>query len=208
MSQIKYLYFELNHIVGHNSTDVTIKNENVLLIKPHTNSSGVWSYSNMTEQHGFPEQTFSIVNQYWIDLDKFNEDEYTILKKYVDTVLEIVNNKINTPKESKILCSAKLEYSDYISSKKMVDDTLKLDNEDILPHINHYVKCIIGDMDTSNHMVRNKIFYILSHVSTLYMNYDINGHVYFLSEKEISNAIKGRKIIGDISKDFRENGFK
>ena len=96
MSQIKYLYFELNHITGYNSTEVTIKNENVLLIKPHTNSSGVWSYSNMTEQHGFPEQTFSIVNQYWIDLDKFNEDEYTSLKKYVDIVLEIVNNKINT----------------------------------------------------------------------------------------------------------------
>ena len=96
MSQIKYLYFELNHITGYNSTEVTIKNENVLLIKPHTNSSGVWSYSNMSEQHGFPKQIFSIVNQYWIDLDKFNEDEYTSLKKYVDIVLEIVNNKINT----------------------------------------------------------------------------------------------------------------
>jgi len=97
MKEIKYIYFEINHITGCNSTEKTIKNENGLLIKPHTNSDGVWGYTNITEQSGFSKPTFSVVNQYWIDLEKFevvHHKVYGDLKKHVDVVLERINQKL------------------------------------------------------------------------------------------------------------------
>jgi len=43
-----------------------IKNENILVIKPNTNSEGIWYFKNITER-GFSEPTYSVVEQYWID---------------------------------------------------------------------------------------------------------------------------------------------
>ena len=88
-NDIKYIYFEINEIVGIDSKEKTIENENVLLFKPNTNSDGYWIFRNMTERLGFSVPTFCIVTQYWIDLDKFdnarNPDKY--LKKSVDIVM-------------------------------------------------------------------------------------------------------------------------
>lgn len=97
MKEIKYIYFEINHIAGINPTPKIIENENALLIKPHTNSSGIWGFTNMTEYRGLSEPAFSIVNQYWIDLEKFREKEHKVydeLKEQVDTVLERLNQKL------------------------------------------------------------------------------------------------------------------
>ncbi len=96
MKKIKYIYFEINQITGCNSKYKTIQNENVLLIKPHTNSSGIRGFTNMTERKGFSEPTFSIVNQYWIDLKKFKEEKYKVcqeLKTWVNIVLDKLNKK-------------------------------------------------------------------------------------------------------------------
>lgn len=101
MGEIKYIYFEINQIIGDNSTEKIIENENVLLIKPNTNSSGVWGFTNMTERKGFSQPTFSIVNQYWIDLNKFKGEKHKIyseLKKQVDIVMEKINSKVRTIK--------------------------------------------------------------------------------------------------------------
>lgn len=50
MKKIKYIYFEIKYINGVDSTKPTIENENILLIKPHTNSNGVWEFTNITER--------------------------------------------------------------------------------------------------------------------------------------------------------------
>jgi hypothetical protein len=97
MNEIKYIYFEIKYVKGVGRTEPTIENENVLLIKPNTNSSGVWGFTNITERKGFKEPTFSIVEQNWIDLEKFKEEQHKVydsLKKQVDTVLERLNQKL------------------------------------------------------------------------------------------------------------------
>lgn len=97
MNKIKYIYFEIKYVKGVDETEPTIKNENVLMFKPHTNSSGIWGFTNITERKGFSEPTFSIVEQNWVDLEKFsgeNHKVYDKLKKQVDIVLERFNKKL------------------------------------------------------------------------------------------------------------------
>jgi len=97
MNEIKYIYFEIKYVKGVDGTEPTIENENVLLIKPNTNSIGVWGFMNITQRHGFSEPTFSIVEQNWIDLEKFKEENhkvYSKLKTQVDDVLDRLNQKL------------------------------------------------------------------------------------------------------------------
>ena len=99
MVKIKYIYFEINQITGYNATEKRVENENILLIKPDTNSSGVWGYTNITRRYGFPEPLFSVVNQYWIDLQKFEKEEhevYSDLKKHTVDILKRLNQKLDT----------------------------------------------------------------------------------------------------------------
>ncbi len=97
MNGIKYIYFEIKYVKGVGETEPTIENENVLMFRPQTNSSGVCGFTNITERKGFSEPTFSIVEQNWIDLEKFKEEQhkvYNSLKKKVDMVLERLNQKL------------------------------------------------------------------------------------------------------------------
>lgn len=99
MEEIKYIYFEIKHLKGIDSTEPKIENENALLIRPNTNSSGIWMFTNITERKGFSEPSFSIVNQYWIDLDKFSEERsqsifQTKLKEQIAEVLKRINEKL------------------------------------------------------------------------------------------------------------------
>lgn len=52
---------------GPNSPQ-TVQNENVLMNRPHTNSSGYWSFRHMTKRR--PGE-YLVVDQYWIDLTKY-----------------------------------------------------------------------------------------------------------------------------------------
>lgn len=91
MIEIKYLYFEIKYIKGVGKTKPAIQNTNVLMIKPNTNSTGYYGFTNITERKGFNEPTFSIVEQNWIDLEKFKEEKHKLphkLKKQVHIVLE------------------------------------------------------------------------------------------------------------------------
>mgnify|MGYP006053622375 CR=1 FL=1 len=105
MIEVKYIYFEIRYNTGVVKTEPRIENENVLLIKPHTNSSGYWGCSSMTEQKRKNGLSYSIVEQNWIDLDKFNEsdhlnyrgvlDKYELgLKSQIQEVLNILNPKL------------------------------------------------------------------------------------------------------------------
>ena len=67
------------------------------MFKPHTNSSGLWGFMNITERKGFSEPTFSIVEQHWVDLEKFNSENrkvYSKLKLQVDEILNRFNQKL------------------------------------------------------------------------------------------------------------------
>ena len=87
MNEIKYIYFEVNRITGYNPTEKRIENINVLLIKPHTNGDGYWGYTNLTERHGFTEKSHMMVEQYWIDLDKYNYSKSNFMKNEINVVI-------------------------------------------------------------------------------------------------------------------------
>jgi hypothetical protein len=106
VNKIKYIYFEIKYIKGAGGTEPTIVNENALMFKPYTNSLGIFRFINaterkgyVTEHRGFDEPTFSIVEQHWIDLEKFdveNRKLFSELKTHVDVVLNKLNQKIPT----------------------------------------------------------------------------------------------------------------
>lgn len=99
----------------------------------------------------------------------------------------------------------RLTNEDYLFAKKVVDDTLYIDKDKIESHIRNSVKSFIGDIDTSTMDNRHYIFQFLQHISTLYLNYYLNGHTYFLSGDKIENCMKSREIITIIHKEFTES---
>ena len=100
-----------------------------------------------------------------------------------------------------------LTIEEFELGKKIVEDCLKLDDENIKIHIQDSVKSVIDKYDTTKLDDRNKIFSFLKHTSTLFMNYYINTEFYLLGEKEKEKSHIGMKTISDIVKDFTESGF-
>jgi hypothetical protein len=97
-----YIYFEISYITGKNKTEPKIENENMLLTKPKTNSSGYWSFRHVTERmkrktvamgQKNESSDFLIVDQYWIDLEKFNIRESSI-KNNVIAALDKIKQKL------------------------------------------------------------------------------------------------------------------
>ena len=101
----------------------------------------------------------------------------------------------------------KLTHENYLFGQKVVDDTLNIDNDKIESHIRDSVKYFIGDIDISNMDNRNYIFQFLQHISTLYLNYCLNGNMYFLSDDKIEKCYKSREVIVNIHKDLTESCF-
>jgi hypothetical protein len=91
----KYIYFEIKYNTGVYESIPTIENENVLLNKPKTNSSGLWGFLNMNERKGLSKPTFSVTDQCWVDLEKIDLGADDVLNykrdqiKYVLTKLGI-----------------------------------------------------------------------------------------------------------------------
>lgn len=93
---MKYIYFEIKHVSGYNSSEPVIENENVLLIKPLTNSSGIWGFRNITERKGFSKLSFLIVEQYWIDLDKFDSEKcHSNIKENLNQAMQKISERIS-----------------------------------------------------------------------------------------------------------------
>jgi hypothetical protein len=99
----------------------------------------------------------------------------------------------------------KLTSENYLFGRKVVDDTLSIDDDKIEFHIRNSVKSFIGDIDTSDMENRNYIFQFLQHISSLYLNYCLNGNIYFLSEDKIEKCFKSRKFIVKIHEDLRND---
>ena len=78
-----------------------IKNENILMLKPNTNSDGFWGFRNWNNRYGppgkdgkAPIKDMLIIDQNWIDLDKYalvdidgRPDSYKVLAEYLEKVL-------------------------------------------------------------------------------------------------------------------------
>lgn len=109
---MKYIYFEIRKISNIDNTlnkKEEIRNANILLLKPKTNSSGVWSYRYMTDIYNSLKIESTIVtDQYWIDIDKYKnyrrDSQYSItydIDNIVDNVIKLnrdilINNIIET----------------------------------------------------------------------------------------------------------------
>lgn len=112
---MKYIYFEIRKISNIDNTlnkKEEIQNANILLIKPKTNSSGVWSYRYMTDIYnstaGSPHmgsslkiESIIVTDQYWIDIDKYKnyrrDYQYNIIydiDNIIDNVIKLLNRDI------------------------------------------------------------------------------------------------------------------
>lgn len=104
MDKINYIYFEIHSRFLKNEGEDTykiiegpsIKNENALLIKPHTNSAGYWGFTNRTDSSrpGRFKQHLT-VEQYWVDYEKCNGEHISsFFNTRFNEALELIKNKI------------------------------------------------------------------------------------------------------------------
>ena len=85
MNDIKYIYYEIVYLTGDNFIPPYNKqmcNENILLLKPGTSSTGNWVHCNITKR-SFKDREdtkktklYSNVVQYWIDLEKYDMEKF------------------------------------------------------------------------------------------------------------------------------------
>jgi hypothetical protein len=98
-----------------------------------------------------------------------------------------------------------LREEDYQFGKKAVDATLGLDGDRIESHIRESVSSFSDRLDLSNMDDRHQVFQFLQYMSSLYLNYCLNGDLFLLSEEKIEKCHKSREVIVEIIKDFKEN---
>ncbi len=89
----------------------------------------------------------------------------------------------------------KLEFEDYELGKKIVDEAMKLPDADIEFYLENSVEAFIVAGDLTNFEFRCKIRLFLGHLSTLFLNYSLNGGHYGLSELDTEKAFRCREKI-------------
>ena len=98
--KIQYIYFEVNRVTGENATEPVLENVNGLILKPHTNSSGVWGFTNLTERPPPPKtdrkSSYAYVLQFWVDLDKykFGHERSKELDKNIAEAVDIITKNL------------------------------------------------------------------------------------------------------------------
>lgn len=97
-----------------------------------------------------------------------------------------------------------LTVEEYQLGHDIVNNSLKIDDNKIETYIRDSIKSFIDKINMSNLQDRNKLFNFLQHISTLFINYDINHSIYLLSEKEKNKSIIGLKIVSKVIKEFKE----
>jgi hypothetical protein len=72
---IQYIYFEICwQIGGQFPYEPYIKNENILLLKPKTNSNGIYGFRNITASNRHDVVSANTyVDQNWVDLTKYKK---------------------------------------------------------------------------------------------------------------------------------------
>jgi hypothetical protein len=96
---MKYIYFEISQIVGAGATEKEVQNINILLLKPHTNSNGVWFYKNMTERYRVDgDKSHRVIEQVWVDLEKYDMNKQLEPDRYfnyIDIFIKKVYNQLS-----------------------------------------------------------------------------------------------------------------
>ena len=93
---IKYIYFELysEPVVGEETKKAEIQNENALMFKPNTNSSGIWGFTSLTKSYRYKtRELHTHIQQFWIDFEKY--ETYTHDGGIFDNIIQEVLNKLN-----------------------------------------------------------------------------------------------------------------
>lgn len=102
---IKYIYFEKhchNKNIGGELKE-SIKNINCLLFKPETNSSGIWGFTTITDiSYIKTHKAYLRIDQYWIDLEKYNIENNTKISKKDGMIINVINKVINKYRKEKI----------------------------------------------------------------------------------------------------------
>lgn len=102
MEDIKYIYYEIYSIVdsdGNKIVEEKFQNINILKLKPITNSSGFWGFTNVTERKSKNE--FVWLHQNWINLEKYKLG-HSLKNKEINKCLEYLNIKLRKEKLEKI----------------------------------------------------------------------------------------------------------
>lgn len=73
INDAKYIYFEVKRVSmdGTYIDEPRLMNVNILHIKPHTNSDGIWGYRNVDIRNIRAGRRVSYTDQYWVDLTKY-----------------------------------------------------------------------------------------------------------------------------------------
>jgi len=100
-----------------------------------------------------------------------------------------------------------LTKEDYTNAWNTIDDSLKMNEIDFEIYVRKSIENFIRDIDMTNIENRKRVNDYLLHLSTLYLNMDLNGHLYLLGKKEKDLAQKGRLIVVEYLTKFREQGF-
>ena len=107
MTEIKYIYYEIYSVEGGSfPIERRLQNENILLIKPETNSDGFWGFRNVTKRNlsGSIPERFSTVEQNWIDFEKykFGNTYYSEMDEQINMCLDKFKPYIRDIKLSKL----------------------------------------------------------------------------------------------------------
>lgn len=98
-----------------------------------------------------------------------------------------------------------LTEEDFYLSKEISEKTIKLKDHEVEDYINDSVKKFISSIDMSYFQNRSRVFEFLSHISTLFLNFNLNGDLYLLSEEQKERALLSRSIIYNIIQNLRDN---
>jgi hypothetical protein len=95
---IKYIYYEIKHLRGDNfppPCTLTMENENVLMLKPKTNSKGVHGFRHVTDRQFKDRKEFSVTDQYWIDLEKYNMEKFQTESLHIEECLTKLRKRLD-----------------------------------------------------------------------------------------------------------------
>lgn len=88
-------------------------------------------------------------------------------------------------------------------AKEIIENSLKMSDQNFDIYVKQSINDFIITFDMNEMENRRKVQSFLSHLSALYLNIMLNGHLYLFGEKEEKLAQQGRSIIINIIEKYR-----
>lgn len=92
--------------------------------------------------------------------------------------------------------------------RNLCNETFKWNNDEVENNVKKLFLEYIHHFDESKLSDRNRIFKIIEHLSTLYLNLNLNSDSYLLNSKDIEKVKTASKSINKTFNELKENGFK